>query len=238
MPPLTPSAKGSKTMRRLLLAAAFLTLPASARAGIVLSQAVVDIQPGTPTAQDIEVWNDSSEVAYVVAQPSEIVAPGMPTEHRVPVEDPDKGGLLVTPQRLILQPQERKLVRVAAVAARGPSDRVWRVTIKPVAGEVTAPVTALKLLVGYDVLVMLRPDAPAPRLVGRRDGQTLTLTNAGNTNVEVYGGTQCATPGAADCRKLPSRRLYPGESWAQALPGSGPVDYHLAAGKPAGEQRF
>jgi len=239
MPPLTATAKGHTMMRRLLLAAAAIAgVPAGADAGIVLSQAVIDIQSGTPTAQDIEVSNDGSEVAYVVAEPAEIVAPGQPGEHRVPVVDPDAGGLLVTPQRLILQPQERKLVRVAAVGTRGPRDRIWRVTIKPVAGAVTAPVTALKVLVGYDVLVILRPDAPAPKIVGTRTGTTLTLTNPGNTNVELYGGKQCATPGATDCKTLPSRRVYAGESWTQTLPGSGGVDYHLAAGKPAGDQRF
>ena len=232
------NSKGPETMRKLLLAAALLAVPAAAPAGIVLSQAVVDIQSGAPTAQDIEVWNDSGEVAYVVAQPAEIVAAGQPAEHRVPVDDPDAGGLLVTPQRLILQPQERKLVRVAAVGARGAADQVWRVTIKPVAGSVTAPVSALKLLVGYDVLVILRPEAPAPKLVGSRTGSVLTLTNTGNTNVEVYDGHQCPAPGAADCKPVPSRRIYPGASWSQTLPGSGPVDYHLAAGRPAGVQTF
>jgi len=225
-------------MQKLLLAAALFTLPVSASAGIVLSQAVVDIQSGAPTAQDIEVWNDSSEVAYVVAQPAEILAAGQGAEHRVPVEDPDAGGLLVTPQRLILQPQERKLIRVAAVGARGEADHVWRVTIKPVAGSVTAPVSALKLLVGYDVLVILRPDVSAPGLIGSRNGSVLTLTNTGNTNVEVYNGHQCITAGGADCKTLPSRRIYPGASWTQTLPGSGPVDYHLAAGRPAGIQIF
>jgi len=225
-------------MQKLLLAAALFTLPGSACAGIVLSQAVVDIQSGAPTAQDIEVWNDSSEVAYVVAQPAEIIAAGQGAEHRAPVEDPDAGGLLVTPQRLILQPQERKLIRVAAVGARGAADHVWRVTIKPVAGSVTAPVSALKLLVGYDVLVILRPEVSAPDLIGSRNGSVLTLTNTGNTNVEVYDGHQCVAAGAADCKTLPSHRIYPGASWSQKLPGSGPVDYHLAAGRPAAIRTF
>lgn len=224
--------------RALIAAAAALAVPLQpAAAGIALSQAVVDIEPGQPVAQDIEVANDGPDVAYVVAEPSEIRSPGLPGETRVRVEDPGAGGLLVTPQRLILQPGERKLVRVAAIAQRTGADRVWRVTIKPVAGQVSAPGTALKLLVGYDVLVVLRPAAIAPAVAARRAGQALTLTNTGNTNVELYDGKQCAADGP-DCRALPARRLYPGQAWTQTLPGAGPARYRMAAGHVSTPQSF
>jgi P pilus assembly chaperone PapD len=237
MPALT---RHSAAMTRRLFAAAMLCCAgiAPARAGIVLSQAVVDIGPAAPAAQDIEIWNDATEVSYVVAQPSEIVSPGQPDEKRVPVTDPGTGGLLVTPQRLILQPGERKLLRVAAVGTRQPNDRIWRVTVKPVAGPVTAQVTALKLLVGYDVLVIYRPAAPRPQLIGTRNGNQLTIRNAGNTNVELYDGQQCSAPGAADCKKLPPRRLYAGASWQQTLPGTNGVSYHVAVGSTSSEQKF
>lgn len=237
MPTVTRHLGGMMT-RPLLAALLCCALAAPASAGIVLSQAVVDIGPQAAPAQDIEVWNDAAEVAYVVAQPSEIVAPGQPGEKRVAVSDPGTGGLLVTPQRMILQPGERKLVRVAAVGARQPQDRVWRVTVKPVAGPVTAQVTALKLLVGYDVLVIYRPTAPKPQLTGERSGNQLTIRNTGNTNVEVYEGKQCPTPGAKDCKTLPPRRLYAGASWQQPLPGTGDVEYHVAIGSTSTVQKF
>jgi P pilus assembly chaperone PapD len=237
MPAVT---RHSAAMTRRPILAAMLCCAgiAPAQAGLVLSQAVVDIGPSAQAAQDIEVWNDATEVSYVVAQPSEIVAPGQPGEKRVPVDDPGTGGLLVTPQRLILQPGERKLLRVAAVGARQPNDRIWRVTVKPVAGPVTAQVTALKLLVGYDVLVIYRPAAPRPQLIGTRNGNQLTIRNAGNTNVELYDGKQCSAPGAADCKTLPPRRLYAGASWQQTLPGTSGVRYHVAIGSTSSEQTF
>jgi P pilus assembly chaperone PapD len=205
-------------------------LAAPAWAGLTLSQAVVDIQPGHRAAQDIEVWNDSKEIAYVVAEPAEVVAPGLADEHRVPVEDPSVGGLLVTPQRMILQPQERKLLRIAAVGTRSETDRVWRVVVKPVAGPVTAPVTAIKVLVGYDVLVILRPEVLRSAIKGARQGNVLTLSNGGNTNVELYDGKLCAVATPTDCKPLPSRRLYPGGQWQQILPGEGNVHYRGAEG--------
>lgn len=226
-------------IRRSGAALALALIPAAAPAGIVLSQAVIDINATAPTAQDIEVWNDGGEVAYVIAEPSEIVDPGMATETRVRVIDPAAGGILVSPQKLILQPGERKLVRIAAIAERPTRDRIYRVTVKPVAGSVLAPSAALKLLVGYDVLVMYRPQAPQADIAGGRSGSTLTLTNRGNTNAELFDGAVCPTPGVATgCVKLPSRRLYAGASWAQTLPAAGSVTYRMTTTVQSGVLHF
>jgi len=228
-------------IRNGLLSFASLALLGSAmpvQAGITLNQAVVDIQPDAPTAQDIEVANDGKEVTYVVVEPSEVQAPGRAEERRVPVGDPAIGGLLVTPQRLILQPGERKLIRIAAITPRQAQDRIYRVTVKPVAGQVSAPVTALKLFVGYDVLVILRPESLAPQIVGERQERVLTLRNAGNTNSELYEGKQCNGPNETQCTELPARRIYPGQVWQQTLPGDAAVIYRIATGAKSVLQRF
>ncbi len=229
-----------RSVRAALALSPLLGLSATAApAAIVLSQAVVDIGPAAATAQDIEVWNDGGDTAYVIAEPSEIVAPGTPAETRVRITDPAAGGLLVSPQKLILQPGERKLVRIAAVADRPARDRIYRVTIKPVAGSVSAATTALKLLVGYDALVIYRPQAPRPDIVATRSGTALTLTNRGNTNAELFDGNQCpASDTAKGCTPLPPRRLYAGARWTQTLPGPGPVTYRLATGAQPGILRF
>jgi P pilus assembly chaperone PapD len=218
------------------LTLAFGAAPASA--GIVLSRAVVDILPGDASAQDIDIWNDDKEVAYVTVEPSEIVAPGLAGETRTPITDPGVGGLLVTPQRLILQPGEHKLIRIAAIIPRGARDRIYRVAVKPVAGPVSAPVTALKLLVGYDVLVIFRPAQPVVKLTGERNGKLLTLRNEGNSNVEIYDGKQCSAARASECAALPAKRLYPGQVWQQPLTLDGPVDYRIAQGQQTSQQRF
>lgn len=144
----------------------------------------------------------------------------------------------MSPQRLILQPGEHKVIRVAAITARGATDRIYRVTVKPVAGPVTAQVSALKLLVGYDALVIYRPAAPTGKLVGERNGDVLTLRNDGNTNVEIFEGKQCAAGGAAPCAELPSKRIYAGQSWQQPLRGKGPVSYRVAVGNSSSVQQF
>lgn len=206
------------------LCTAALVGAAPAQASIVLSQVVVDFAADGKVAQDIEVSNDDKEVAYVAVTPFEIGAPGTPEERRTAIVDPEMGGLLVTPQRLILQPGERRTVRIAAIGARGAVDRIYRVTVKPVAGPVSASVSAIKLLVGYDVLVIQRPATPAARIVGSRTGDTLTLRNDGNTNAELYDGKVCAD---SDCHPVPSKRLYAGQSWSQPI-GPGKISYHVS----------
>ncbi len=203
-----------------------LALGTQAQAGIVLSQVIVDLKPADPPTQDIEVWNSGTERSYVVAEPAEVIAPGQGDEHRVSNPDPSVSGLLVTPQRMILEPGQRRLLRVSAVLPRGDKDRVYRVVVKPVAGEVTATATALKLLIGYDVLVIYRPASPVGEVTAERSASTITFTNTGNTNVEMFEGKQCDAAGA-NCKDLPATRLYPGAKLQAPISGPAPVRYRI-----------
>ena len=216
---------------RILLAFLAITAAPHAHANLVLSQVILDLTPGTPQAQDLEVWNNSKDRSYVVAEPVEVVAPGTAQEERVGQPDPGVLGLLVTPQRMILEPGQRRLVRIAAVRARGARDRIYRVAIKPVAGDVTASNTALKVMVGYDVLVIYRPEMLDGSVVAERAGPTITFRNTGNTNVEMFEGKQCDAAGNM-CRTLPANRLYSGAPWQVAVDPDRPVEYRIAtAGK-------
>lgn len=219
----------------LALAPAFAAAPA--HAGLMLSKVILDLGPEATARDDIELWNDGAERLYVVAEPSEIVDPGLPTELRKPSNDPAVTGLLVTPQKLILEPGEHKLVRVAAVAERPSRDRVYRVTIKPVAGPVSSDESALKLYVGYDALVIVRPAAPAVDLAASRSGANLVIRNRGNTNVELANGQQCDAAGQA-CQDLPAMRLYPGAEWTVATPYRTPATWRTAAGALQGTVKF
>ena len=110
---------------RLIAASAMLALAtAPARAELVLSQVIVDMRAGKPAHDDIEVWNDSDERMYVVAEPAQIQSPGMPAERRVSIADPAVSGLLVTPRRMVLEPGQRRIMRLAALLPRDMSERI------------------------------------------------------------------------------------------------------------------
>ena len=217
------------------LAALALATPASA--DLVLNQVIVDLTPDKVPRLDIEATNTGKERIYVVADPAEIVHPGRPDEARIADPDPAALGLLVTPQKMILEPGERKLVRIASIAPRSTVERIYRVTIKPVIGDVSAPNTALKVLVGYDVLVIVRPGVMTGMVTGTRHGDRLALTNIGTTNVEIYDGRQCDAA-AAHCTSLPARRLYAGATWEQPIDPARPVDYRIKTGDKVEQKRF
>jgi P pilus assembly chaperone PapD len=218
------------------LAAAF-GVASLAHAEMVLSQVIVDFLPGKAPRDDIEVWNNGPDTIYVSADPFEIRNAGLANEQRVPATDPETSGLLVSPQKLVLAPGERRTVRVAAIGDRPSRDRVYRVAIKPVAGPISATQSALKVFVGYDALVLVRPMQFTGDVVGERNGSTLTLTNTGNTAQELFQGKQC-DPAGKECRDLPAKRLYPGAAWQQTLPFTTPVIYKEAIGPTVRQRQF
>ena len=139
----------------LALFLASVGIPAApAGAEIVLSELIVELAPGKDSRQD--VWNSSTERAYVAVEPAEIINPGTDSQTRRQDPDPEKLGILVSPARMILDPGQRKLIRIAEIAPAGDRERIYRVTVKPVTGKVTSDQSGLKILVGYDVLVLVK----------------------------------------------------------------------------------
>ena len=223
-------------VRLVVLAVCALALPVAARAELALSQLIVDLNPGAQQRADIEVWNNSEERAYVASEPSEIIEAGRPGETRQVEVDPEKRGLLVSPSRMILEPGQRRLIRIVAIGPRATHERVYRVTVKPVAGELSADESGLKLLIGYDVLVLLRAADAKPKLTGVRSGRRLTLRNEGDASVELLGGKHCDA--AKRCIELPGKRLYAGAEWSQDLSSDGPVDYTLVSAGQTSRKTF
>ena len=214
---------------------AVLCSPSQARLGV--SPVIVDFQPEQPQNADIELFNDGPERVYVVVEPSEIKGAGTPTEQRIQVRDPKLLGLLAVPSRLILEPGQRKFLRIVMLDEPASYDRIYRVTVKPVTGEVEAPVTGVKILVGYDLLVIQRPKQPKADIKASRSGTALTLTNDGNTNAELFNGRACDA-GTIHCNDLPGHRLYAGASWTVPIIASGNVEYTVKTGETISTQKF
>jgi P pilus assembly chaperone PapD len=219
-----------------VFAAATFGFAAPATAQIALSQVVVDFVKPQDRRADIEVENRGRDRAYVVVEPARIVAPGTAGERREQEPDPEKLGLLATPARLVLEPGEKKIVRIAAVAEAGATDRIYRVTVKPVVGRVEAKQNAVKVLVGYDVLVIQRPAEMREGLVAERRGQALHFRNGGNSNVLLYNGKLCDA--AKRCVDLAAKRLYSGMEWTVRLPRPGQASYMIETGRGTAERKF
>ena len=217
----------------VVFTATLLTPFSIASANMVLSEAILHFEPGNPLRKDIEVKNPGSENLYVQIEPKVVIDPGTKSERREAITDPREHGFLVTPNKLVIPPGGRKLVRVVSLQPLGEKERVYRVTFKPVVGDLESEHIGIKILVGYEVLILMQPANPNPNLVAKRDGQTMYFSNEGNTNVLLREGKQCpkgANPDSDECERLRGKRLYPGNSWSVELPHKLPVDYQMSIG--------
>lgn len=202
-------------------------------ANMVLSEAIIHFEPGKPLRKDIEVENPSSENLYIEITPAVVEQPGTESEQRVNIIDPRESGLLVTPNKLVIPPGGRKLVRLVSLKPLGEKERVYRVTFKPVVGDLEAEQIGVKILVGYEVLVLMQPAVPEPNLLAKRSETSLSFENKGNTNILLREGKQCpkgASNDSEDCKRLNGKRLYPGNSWSVDLPFNRAVDYQMSIG--------
>lgn len=214
------------SLTTILMLASVMTfgIATPANADLVLSQLIVDLQPGKHAREDIELWNNAPERSFVAIEPREILSPSLPAQSVRTDPDPERLGLLVSPTRMILEPGQRRLLRIGTLSQDIDHEHVYRVTAKPVAGAVQSTSSGLKVMVGYDVLVLVRPALPQAQVNAKRSGRTLTFTNSGNVSVEIINGRQCDAA-HRQCVDLPGKRLYAGASWSVPLQSDGPVEY-------------
>jgi P pilus assembly chaperone PapD len=193
---------------------------------------------------DIQVTNPDDETLYVEVEVLEVKNPGTDQETRTPIRDPRQIDFLVTPNKFIIPPGVRKLVRFVNTGGLGETERIFRVNLKPVSPPMEATQNAIRLVVGYQVLVLISPENPEPDLVAIRNGKKLTVANHGNRNVLFRNGVQCPTEADLDARNLDRcdgvevRRVYPGNVWSVDLKHDAPVEFTLSEGGAARRERF
>ena len=216
---------------------ATLVAPGTARAQLVLSELVVELHPSATRRHDIEVENSGTDMLFVAISPREVIGSGTSDVISREEPDPEKLGLLVSPARMVLEPGKRKLLRIAALTSPVDRERVYRVTLKPVVGRLVTERAGLKVLVGYEVLVLVRPLAPQLQVTGTRSGNSLTLRNSGNASVELLTGRLCEVAGEK-CHQLPSGRLYAGAEKTIAVASQGRITYVIRQGARTVVQQF
>ncbi|MDY6943404.1 MAG: fimbria/pilus periplasmic chaperone [Pseudomonadota bacterium] len=191
---------------------------------MALNRAIIDFVPGSSNREDVEIQNTGTDPLYVNVSVFEVMSPGLSAETRVELNDPNQLDLLVSPRKMVIQPGAIRLMRVVNLTPPGERERIYRVNVTPAVGELTREQAGLKLIVGYELLVIVRPTNPKPLLdVNRRDN-VLSVRNRGNSNVLFFNGELCSPAGT--CVPLPTKRIYAGASWTLTLTASGEVRYY------------
>lgn len=220
----------------LLLLACLLAGPASG--AILVNRSYIVFDPGKPR-EDVIISNPTKEKAYLEIDVLEVVSPGSADEKWERAIDPEKIGMIAAPRRIAIPPGGQRMVRLVNLSGYGEQERVYRLHVKPVSGgsdDVKGKGFALKVLVGYQLLLIVPPRKPVYVLEGQRSGKQLILNNNGNANILLYDGKQCDDAG--DCTSVGSIRVYPGNSRAVELPREAPVTFSVSTGKATETRTF
>lgn len=196
-----------------------------------MDQSVLEFDP-TQKTQDLEIRNEGDDKIYLDLKLAEIIDPHTPKPTRNELTDPRTAPVLVSPEQLLVMPGQRKRVRLIMRESATDTDRVFRLSVKPYTGKVDlGPAEAgkttsgIKVLLGYEILLLSRPVELAPQMKIERSNSSLTLTNTGNTNVPLRRIAQCEQDGS-DCIELQPNRLYAGERLELELPKKGTTEQY------------
>lgn len=194
-----------------------------ASGNMLLDRMIVYFEPGNQPRQDIRVTNVSDDNLFLQTEIYKVVNPGAENEERIRITNPDDMKLLATPQKSIVAPRGRRTVRLVNLETPKDTEDVYRITFRPVTGDVEANQNAIQLLIAYQALIFVRPENPVYEVTAKRDGNKVTFTNKGNSNVILRNGEQCSgAEQEGDCVEITSGgRIYAGQSLTLDLPGKG-----------------
>lgn len=224
-------------MRSLLLILSLL-LSLTAHASMLVDRTILTFEPGAAPRHDVSITNPDNENLYIEVTVLDVANPGTEQETRTPVKDPESIGLVAAPRLLMIPAGGRRTVRLVNLNGHGDSERVYRVNITPVAPPIETKGMAIRVLIGYQVLVFVAPQKPQPNLVGRRKSNILTLENQGNVNLMLSDGQQCPTITLDSCAEITGRRLYPGNRYQIELPNNGPLFFRVTDGDASQMREF
>ena len=190
-----------------------------ASAGVQLDRVIVYFDADKLPRQDILVTNPDQEPLYLETEIFKVENPGASNEERVRITDPDKMQLLATPGKSIVAPGGRKTVRLVSLNPAPKVEEVYRITFRPVVGELEATQTAVKILIAYQVLAFIRPDKAFFDVSSKLEGKKITFSNTGNMNVVLRNGRFCTSKKEESCTEITAgNRIYAGQSWSLDLP--------------------
>lgn len=220
---------------KLLLA---LTMLASSQLGfadLIVNRSIMVFDDPVENKQDVVVFNsDQLNNLYLQVDPYVVSNPGEPDQELVSLPPGESPDFLASPNRLIVPPGSRSLVRMLNLGAPSAEERVYRINLIPVsappelaAAESDAVRSRLDIVVAYQVLAIVLPIDPEPVVNYSRNGNTVTFSNSGNANYLITDSFQCNPIAEDECVELVDKRIYPGNTWEMELPFNGAATFKI-----------
>lgn len=207
-----------------------------AYSGVVLNRSIVIFNDATQTRQDIVVSNDSdTSRLFVSVEPFLVDQPGTDEQELLSLDLDVDPMLLVTPNKLLLEPGGSATVRMLNMAEPEDVERYYRVNVTPMQKPIDFEreegdseedsAVQISIALAYQALVIVPPSEPTSTPQFTRAGKILTFTNTGNSFYLLRDGVQCNPKDTDDCVDLVSKRIYPGNEYTVELPFDGPAQY-------------
>lgn len=218
-----------KYCKAALASLALVTVSLTAHAQLTVDKLWMDFESNSAGREDVLLRNESDRRYYISVEPAEIVNAGRDDEIRTEYQNPQDLGLLISPNRLVLEPGQFRALRIVSINDKLSADRVYRIRVTPKIGAIEVDNAEgddrdanLVVLMAYDLLVVVRPDGAHTQIVSERTPEHITLRNIGNSNTLLIDGEACPEEETAgDCVALPDTRLYAGSSVRFDLPAPG-----------------
>lgn len=198
-------------------------------AGIILDRSIIDFMSTEPPRHDVTVINQGDDIAYVKVEVLEVLNPGTEKEERNIVTNPEQIQFVASPSKLAIPPGGRKQVRLVNLAPPG-KEKVFRVNFTPVLPPLEEKTEGLgvKFVVAYQVLALIHPEQPTENLTIKRDPNSISFYNQGNTYALISNVRQCDKEGKNCQDDLGSKRLYAGNKMMISIPyPDTPVSYKV-----------
>ncbi|PIQ43020.1 MAG: hypothetical protein COV52_07525 [Gammaproteobacteria bacterium CG11_big_fil_rev_8_21_14_0_20_46_22] len=192
---------------------------------IMVSPQIIDFSAGK-RVENITVINSGDKRTFVKITPYRLEDPETPNEKRISEQNPQKLGLLVSPQHLIIPPRGEKTVRLIRLTKSSGEELPFLVSVTPVLGNVSAKNTnAIKIVIAYGVRIFLMPNQIKEKIVLEHHAEKLIVKNEGNVSAVLFSGKACVSE--SSCESLPAFRLYPDKSRDFRLKANAKVVYKV-----------
>jgi P pilus assembly chaperone PapD len=197
--------------------------PLSVKSNMAMDKIILNFYSNKMTREDVGITNTGEDTLYLSAKVFEIINPESESPQRIELNDPRKAGLIISPNRMVIAPGQNKIVRVIPTSPATDKDKVYRILIKPhaqkMSGQGEGKSAGFKIMIGYELLVFIRPADYTVDLEVKREGTALNLFNAGNTNINVREIKLCGDD-KSECTEIGGNRLYAGQSMQVILPSA------------------
>jgi len=220
-------------LKKSMLLSLLLLMSSHAIAAITVNKTMMYFNAGESNKQDVIVYNRGTQPAYVKTEIFEVFNAGTPQEQRKKATDLGNLKLLISPNKMMIPAKGRSNIRFSYLGDHQ-KERVFRINVTPVVGKIKSDKgMAIKVLVAYQILMIVAPDNARATISHTRQGNSLLFKNNGNNNVLLSHAKLCLTEKtpSEQCKEIKqSKRLYAGNQWKVKVPHGQFIEFKMSNG--------